>query len=445
MSKIKMSAFPIPREIISQIIEKNHLPSPGSASIREIVSLVSRIESQTGIDFVRMEMGIPGLVPPAIGINAEIEALRNGVAADYPNINGIKPLKDEASRFAKLFLDIDVSPQGCVPTIGSMMGSLISFVVANRTDRKKEGTLFIDPGFPVHKQQIAMLGQDYFSFDVFNYRGKKLKAKLESYFETGKVSTILYSNPNNPSWMCLNEDELETIGQLSSQYNVIVIEDLAYFGMDFRKDYLKPGHTEFQPTVAKYTDDYIILLSGSKMFSYAGQRIGLMFISDYLFDRKFPDLLRYFSSDRFGHAAVYGALYGMSAGVTHSVQYGFSAFLKAVNDGDYNFLDDLKEYGEKAGIMKRIFLSNGFKIVYDKDIDEPIGDGFYFTVSYPGMTGQKLLEELLYYGISAISLHITGSDRHEGLRICVSKVKRDQFNDMEIRLKKFMEDHPFKN
>jgi aspartate/methionine/tyrosine aminotransferase len=440
-----MSTIPIPRDIIRQIIERNNLPSPGTASIREIVSLVNRIENQTGIDFVRMEMGIPGLLPPAIGINAEIEALRNGVAADYPNINGIKSLKDEASRFAKLFLDINVSPQGCIPAIGSMMGSLICFAVANRTDRKKEGTLFIDPGFPVHKQQAMMLGQAFSAFDVYNYRGKKLKAKLESYLDTGKVSTILYSNPNNPSWMCLNEEELAIIGELSLKYKVIVIEDLAYFGMDFRKDYLKPGHTEFQPTVAKYTDDYVILLSGSKMFSYAGQRIGLMLISDNLFDKRFPDLLRYFNSDRFGHASVYGALYGMSAGVTHSAQYGFSAFLKALNDGSYNILDDLKEYGEKARIMKRIFLSNGFKIVYDKDINELIGDGFYFTVSFPGMTGQQLLEELLYYGISTISLDITGSDRLEGLRICVSRVGRNQFNDMEIRLKKFMEDHPFKN
>ena len=46
------------------------------------------------------------------------------------------------------------------------------------------------------------------------------------------------------------------------------------------------------------------------------------------------------------------------------------------------------EYGEKARMMKKIFISNGFKIVYDRDLDEPLADGFYFTISYPGMTGR---------------------------------------------------------
>jgi hypothetical protein len=92
--------------------------------------------------------------------------------------------------------------------------------------------------------------------------------------------------------------------------------------------------------------------------------------------------------------------------------------------------------------MKELFLESGFRIVYDKDLDEPIADGFYFTISYPGMSGKQLLEELLYYGISAISLDITGSNRHEGLRACVSQVPRSQFGDLEMRLKKFESDHP---
>ncbi len=91
--------------------------------------------------------------------------------------------------------------------------------------------------------------------------------------------------------------------------------------------------------------------------------------------------------------------------------------------------------------MKRIFTQNGFKIVYDHDEEKPIADGFYFTLSYPGLTGEQLLHELLYYGISAISLAITGSKRTEGLRACVSFVRPDQFEDLEERAKLFNENH----
>jgi len=439
-----MDNIPISEDIIESLKKATGILSPGTASIREIVALVNRIEKETGIRFVRMEMGVPGLPAPEIGINAEIEALKSGVGSLYPDIAGLRSLKEEASRFIKLFLDIDISPGGCIPTVGSMMGSMICFLVANRNDRTKEGSLFIDPGFPVQKQQVKMLGHNYFSFDIYNFRGKKLRDKLESLLETGKVSSLIYSNPNNPTWICLTEEELSIIGELCRKYDVIAIEDLAYFGMDFRKDYLNPGEPPFQPTVARYTDDYVLLISSSKIFSYAGQRIAIMAISDSLFNRSYPDLLRYYSSDKFGHSVVFGALYGISAGVSHSVQYGFSALLKAVNDGTYRFRDDIIEYGEKAKIMKELFTGNGFTITYDKDIDQPIADGFYFTISYPGMTASELIDALIPFGISAITLNSTGSERKDGLRACVSQVPRSLFSDLEHRLKSFRNKYPVK-
>ncbi len=81
-------------------------------------------------------------------------------------------------------------------------------------------------------------------------------------------------------------------------------------------------------------------------------------------------------------------------------------------------------------------------MVYDKDEDKPLADGFYFTIAYPGMTGIELLDELVYYGVSAISLAITGSEREEGLRACTSLVHVNQFGDLEQRLQQFHADHP---
>jgi len=432
----------IKKEIIEQVKSKTGITDPGKASIREIVKLVNEIEEKSRIKFVRMEMGVPGLEPPEIGIEAEINALQHGVASIYPMIEGVTTLKKEISRFVKLFLDIDVNEEGCIPTVGSLMGAMAGFMVANRTDRNKKGTLFLDPGFPVHKQQCDVLGQPYAAFDVYNYRGKKLRKKLESCLEKGEISSLLYSNPNNPTWICLTHEELAIIGELADKYDVIVMEDLAYFGMDFRQDYSRPGKAPFQPTVAKYTNNYLLLISSSKSFSYAGQRVGSMVISDYLFNKSYPDLRRYFTSDIFGHAMIYGALYALSAGTCHSGQYALAAILKAVNDGKYNFVDDIKEYGEKAAVMKKLFTKYGFKIVYDTDLDKPVADGFYFTLSYPGFSGSELISELLFYGISAISLDNTGSERKEGLRACVSMVKKEQFPELEIRLKDFQNDHP---
>ena len=436
-----MNDTPIKRDIVKEKVEQSGIKNIGTASIREIKKLINEIEDASGEKFVRMEMGIPGLPPVQIGVDAQIAALQHGVAAIYPDIEGIPALKNEMSRFCKNFMNIEVSPASCIPTVGSMQGGFALFLTLQRLNKEKDTTLFIDPGFPVLKQQHRILGAKYETFDVYNYRGEKLKDKLESYLSKGNIHSIIYSNPNNPSWICFTEKELKIIGEMAKKYDAIVIEDLAYFGMDFRQDISTPGQAPFQATVANYTDKYVMLISSSKAFSYAGERLGVMVLSDTLFQSKYPDLIAYFGTEVLGRAIVYGSIYALSSGTSHSAQYAMAAILKACNDGTYNFIEAIKDYADKAHIMKKLFLDNGFKIVYDKDEDKELSDGFYFTISYPGFTGEELLEEFLYYGISAIALAITGSERTEGLRACVSLVNRNQFPDLEYRLKKFYENH----
>ena len=428
----------IPVETIDRLVQELRIPDPGQATIREIVALVNVAEARTGVKFVRMEMGVPGLKPAQVGIEAEIEALRAGVASIYPMVDGVPALKAETSRFIKSFMDVDVDPAACIPAVGSMQATYAAFMAAAHTDKNKDTALFIDPGFPVQKQQMMVAGLKYESFDVFAFRGEKLREKLESYLSKGNIHSIIYSNPNNPTWICLKEEELRIIGELSVKYDVIIMEDLAYFGMDFRKDLFTPGTPPWQATVAKYTGNYIIFISSSKIFSYAGQRCAVMAISNDLFKREYPDLQARFHCTTFGNTITQRILYALTSGTGHSAQYALAAMFKAASDGKFNFVEEVKEYGEKARVMKRMFLENGFYIVYDNDLGEPIGDGFYFTIGYPGMTEPELVHNLLVFGISAIGLKNTGSER-EGIRACVSHVKRDQFPDLELRLKMFNE------
>ena len=163
-----------------------------------------------------------------------------------------------------------------------------------------------------------------------------------------------------------------------------------------------------------------------------------MAVSNALRDRQYENLEERFGNKAFAFTIVMQVLYALSSGVTHSVQFALAAMFKAASDGQFNFVEDVKEYGRKAKVMKELFVGNGFHIVYEKDGDDPIADGFYFTIGYKNMTGGQLLENLLSYGISAITLKNTGSDK-EGLRACVSHVRRDQFGDLEERLKRFNE------
>ena len=130
-----------------------------------------------------------------------------------------------------------------------------------------------------------------------------------------------------------------------------------------------------------------------------------------------------------------------SSGTSHSAQYALAAMLKAANEDKYNFLDEVKVYGERARRLKEIFLRHGFHLVYDNDLGEPVADGFYFTIGYPGMSSGELAKELMYYGVSAISLVTTGSHQ-EGLRACTSFIQDHQYAQLDERMAVFAENHP---
>lgn len=436
-----MKNTPIDFKIAQEVIDSYHLPDFGKATIREVVAISNELEQRTGQEFIHMEMGVPGLKPAQVGVDAEIKALQDGIASIYPNINGLPALKEQASRFIKAFINVDISPEGCVPVTGSMQGSYASFLVCGQCTLGKDTILFIDPGFPVQKQQITVMGYRYESFDVYDFRGEKLRDVLESYLSKGNIAALIYSNPNNPAWFCLTDDELKIIAEMANKYDVIVIEDLAYFAMDFRKNLGTPFQPPYQSTIAHYTDNYIMQISGSKAFSYAGQRIGITAISDKLYHREYPGLTQRYGGGTFGTVYIHRVLYALSSGTSHSAQYALAAMFKAAADGTFDFVSEIKEYGRRAARIKKIFIKHGFKIVYDHDLDQPIADGFYFTIAYPGMTGSELMKELIYYGVSAISLGTTGS-RQEGLRACVSFIKDHQYELLDERLKIFEENHP---
>ena len=435
-----MKNTPVDYQTARKVIDGYGLPDFGKATIREVVAISTQLEQITKTEFIHMEMGVPGLPAAKVGVEAEINALRAGAASIYPNINGLQALKDEASRFIKAFINIDIAPEGGVPVTGSMQGTYASFLVSGQCTPGKDTILFIDPGFPVQKQQIAVMGYKYESFDVYECRGQKLRDVLESYLSKGNIAAMIYSNPNNPAWFCLTEEELQIIGEMANKHDVIVIEDLAYFAMDFRKPLGVPFEAPYQATVARYTDNYVLQISGSKAFSYAGQRIGVTAISNKLYHRAYEGLTQRYGSGTFGTVYIHRVLYALSSGTSHSAQYALAAMFKAASDGTFDFVSDVKEYGRRAARLKKIFTDYGFTIVYDHDLEELIADGFYFTIGYPGMTGSELMEELMFYGISAISLGTTGS-KQEGLRACTSFIKDHQYALLEERLQIFKSNH----
>lgn len=432
--------YPVDNETLDAILRRLMIPDISTATIRQICAVAAELEKEAGERCVHLEIGNPGLPAEQIGIESECEALRRGVANKYPDISGVPELKKAGRRFAKAFLDVDIEERGVVPTVGSMQGSFTLLLLLKQRIPGKDTLLLINPGFPAQRHQAKLLGMRTQAFDVYSYRGKALETKLEEELSSGRVTALIYSNPNNPAWTNLTEEELEIIGRMATKYDVIVLEDLAYLGMDFRRNFGHPFEPPYIPTVAKYTDNYILLISSSKIFSYAGQRIAIVCMSDSVYSRHYPFFEQFYEMPAFGDAYIYGVLYCASSGATHSAQHAYAAMLDAAADGRLDFVGHTSEYGRRASQAKKHFLDNGFHLVYSIDGDTPISDGFFFTAGYKDMPGDMLQKELMRYGISTISLPSTGSEQ-EGVRVTVSMLSDE--NDMSLlgeRLRAFRSD-----
>ena len=110
-------------------------------------------------------------------------------------------------------------------------------------------------------------------------------------------------------------------------------------------------------------------------------------------------------------------------------------------EGKIDFVSDTREYERRAKRMKEIFVRHGFTVVYDRDVTREVGDGFFFTLGYEGLSGDELVVELMYYGVSSISLSTTGS-RQEGVRGCTSRMREELYPVLEERMAAFEKDHP---
>ena len=139
-----MKETPIKKEIIDGLISQFGIQDFAKATIREVKLVASVAEQETGVEFIKMEMGIPGLPAAQVGVDAQVKALKEGIAHSYPNIQGLPELKTEASRFVKAFIGVDIAPEGCIPVCGSMQGTFASFLTCSQANKQKDTALFID-------------------------------------------------------------------------------------------------------------------------------------------------------------------------------------------------------------------------------------------------------------------------------------------------------------
>lgn len=74
-----MRNTPIERKLIDETIADFHITDFAKATIREVKAIAANAEAASGVEFIKMEMGVPGLPP----LNRRRKGRGGGIAEWY--------------------------------------------------------------------------------------------------------------------------------------------------------------------------------------------------------------------------------------------------------------------------------------------------------------------------------------------------------------------------
>jgi len=402
-------------------------------SIEEFWSAVDQLEKVLGIDYIRMDFGVPGLAPFEVCLSKHVETLGPGaLPQNYPPYTGVPQLRIAVASFIFNRLGTRCPVENVFVTCGGTQALFVAQAVAAKLEANRKRAVFLSPTYPPMISQARFLGLEIETIEIDGKRGVTLLNAIRQAFERGEVAAFCWASPNNPTWTVLTHYELEHLAALCKDYGVVPIEDLTYLGMlDPESDALRKGF----PSIAQFADEYFLVLSASKMLSYAGERIGFLAASSALLDRESASL-----EEAFGASPVRRAcgsfIFNLTAGAPNSSQYGVADVLDAINSGTVDLDRVLSVYAERSRTVKQLLKENGFYFIYGSSEAEEL-NGFYICFGFPGMSGVELLKELLYVGITVLPLSVFSSERTDGVRACVGRVSDEKLTLLASRLKLF--------
>ncbi|AKC95187.1 MULTISPECIES: aminotransferase class I/II-fold pyridoxal phosphate-dependent enzyme [Sneathia] len=237
------------------------------SKIRQIALKMNKYSDGINLTIGEPSQDVPDLVK---------EEMANRVLHDkigYTQTGGMPELKRAIVAFYNQYFGGDYKEENCLITVGSTEG--LSTFIRSIVDEGDE-VIMPTPTYPGYAPNIKLQkGIEVYldtSKDDFKLTAKNLESAI-----TPKTRAIILTYPNNPSGVCIDEDEMDKIADVIRRHDVFVLSDEIYASLAFEKYH----------SLAKYHDliDKVVVINGfSKSHSMTGYRVGYMLASKYFID-----------------------------------------------------------------------------------------------------------------------------------------------------------------
>lgn len=316
------------------------------SKIRQIALKMNEYSDGINLTIGEPSQDVPDLVK---------EEMANRVLHDkigYTQTGGMPELKRAIVSFYNQYFGGDYKKENCLITVGSTEG--LSTFIRSIVDEGDE-VIMPTPTYPGYAPNIKLQkGIEVYldtSKDDFKLTAKNLESAI-----TPKTRAIILTYPNNPSGVCIDEDEMDKIADVIRRHDVFVLSDEIYASLAFEKYH----------SLAKYHDliDKVVVINGfSKSHSMTGYRVGYMLASKYFIDN-FIKVSQY-----------------TTTGITTISQYGGIKALEVYPTRE----EIVKENRERMEFFAKGLEKIGFRVI------KPEG-AFYLFADYRKLSNKKSID-----------------------------------------------------
>ena len=142
-----------------------------------------------------------------------------------------------------------------------------------------EGALLVPaPSWVSYGPQASLRGKKVFPIETSRENSYKLtpdELDLACHSSGQQQKMLILNNPNNPTGAVYSQEEIDALAEICKAYQVIVISDEIYAGIDFTG---KPHASMAKP----YPEGTIVSGGLSKLFAAGGYRLGVMMFPESL-------------------------------------------------------------------------------------------------------------------------------------------------------------------
>lgn len=235
----------------------------GTEGAFEVLAHARRLEAM-GKSIVHLEIGEPDFPTPDTIVESAVDALHAGYT-HYTPASGLPEAREAVARFVSQRLGQPVQSDEVVLVPGSKNVLLFTLLACVEVG---EEVIFPDPGYPVYRSLVEFLGAQPVPVRLHEDREFRFDVGELEALVTPRTRLIILNTPQNPTGGVLTREDVEAIGQLAVERDLLVVSDEIYSQIVYGFEHVSPLG---QPGMRERA----VLMDGlSKAYAMCGWRIG---------------------------------------------------------------------------------------------------------------------------------------------------------------------------